>query len=251
MGDDGGLSGRSILVTGGASGIGRATSLLLAEKGARVAVLDRDDEALARMKAETASRDISYHRIDVTDDDALRALARELEDEPGELYGVFNNAGVMGRPVDWTVPDACRLEGIDVNLFAPYLVVRAFLHLLRARGGGVIVNNASITAVRGSPENPGYAAAKAGLIGLSRSMARALGRFGVRVHCICPSSVVGTALWRNSFGGDMPLDSVMAMTARASLGRLLTPNTVASLVAHLMAPEFSSSTNTLIFFDQP
>jgi len=247
-----GFDGKAIAVTGGASGIGRATACRLARRGAVVIVLDADGEALRDMEADPGcGGKFLCLQVDVTDRAALADVAGRVESEFGSLYGLFNNAGVMGRPVDWTATKIDELPGMDVNLRAPYLTVRSFLDLMRAGGGGVIVNNASVTALRGSPQFPGYAAAKAGLIALSRSMAQALGRYNIRVHCICPSSVLGTAFWRNSVGRDMPHEGRMALAAHSALGRLPTPDTIASLVGHLMSPEFAAATNTLTIFDQP
>jgi len=253
---DGGLSGSNIVVTGGASGLGLEVVRRLVGEGAAVVVLDRDREALARLSdIDTGPGRVWGHCVDVTDPSALRRVARRLGDELGAVYGIFNNAGIQGRATHWAEPESpASLElpdTLEVNLHAPYLVVRIFLDLMRVGGGGVVVNTASVTALRGSPAYPWYAASKAGLIALSQSMALALGRYGVRVHCICPSSLGDTSLRRNSTGRDPTPEQLMSLMKKTALGRLPGSGPVAALVLTLMDPDFAGATNTVTIFDQP
>jgi NAD(P)-dependent dehydrogenase (short-subunit alcohol dehydrogenase family) len=176
------LEGRRILVTGGASGIGRATAERFVTEGAKVTILDLDPAAVAKQLG------VEGVAADVTDDAgvqrAVEAAARTMDG----LDGLVNAAGIFRFTPLGKSTSAEWLRILDVNLVGPARVSRAALPFLRTAKGSTIVNIASIQGLRPSARSGAYAASKAGLIGLTRSMAAELSP-KVRVNCVCPGSI--------------------------------------------------------------
>jgi NAD(P)-dependent dehydrogenase (short-subunit alcohol dehydrogenase family) len=165
------------LVTGGAQGIGRAIAALLARRGYRVAVAD--------LKA-AKSRDALFLRTDVSSEPSVRACVRSVVQRLGRLDALINNAGIAGPgngPVDKLALREWNRR-IGVNLTGPYLMAKHCTPHLR-RHGGAIVNIASTRALQSEPDTEAYAAAKAGLVGLTHALAMSLGP-RVRVNCVSP-----------------------------------------------------------------
>jgi 3-oxoacyl-[acyl-carrier protein] reductase len=188
------LSGRKALVTGGTRGIGREITLALARAGADVVVCYRKDgehvEQLARELKEIAG-DHHVVRADVSDTADVRALADECRARFGGLDVVVNNAGVISHePFERLAVDEWR-RVLDTNLTGAYLVAQAALPLLRT--GGSIVNIGSRVATVGIPLRAHYTAAKAGLIGLTRSLCKELGPRGIRVNLVAPGVIATEA----------------------------------------------------------
>ena len=166
------FSDRAIVVTGGASGIGRSCATVLAKLGARVVVVDRDGTA-----AEAAAREIAgtSRMIDVADDQAVEAGFAEISARSGPIRGLVNSAGILQRMAP---PEELRLRdwdlSLDVNLRGTYLCCIAAGKLMLEGGGGTIVNIASVAGMRSGPLY-GYAPAKAGVISLTECLAAAWG----------------------------------------------------------------------------
>ena len=171
------MTKKAALVTGGAQGIGRAIATLLAERGYRVAVAD-----LQAAKG----RDFLFVRTDVSSEPTVRACVRAVVKRFGRLDALVNNAGITG-PGNGPVEKLALREWnrrIGVNLTGPYLMAKHCAPHLRRRGGA-IVNIASTRALQSEPDTEAYAAAKAGLVGLSHALAMSLGP-EVRVNCVSP-----------------------------------------------------------------
>lgn len=192
------LAGRSVIVTGAASGMGRATAHLFADEGARVCVTDLDRERVAAVVGEIRDAHGEGAAIGVTCDVANADRLRELVDETVASFGgidvVVNNAGVA-LPNSFLDPDDDTFETnwattIDVNLTAHARLVRFALPHLLASDAGRIVNIASTEAIVTGAGLAGYAASKAGVVGLTKSMAVELGRHGVTANCICPGPIL-------------------------------------------------------------
>jgi NAD(P)-dependent dehydrogenase (short-subunit alcohol dehydrogenase family) len=189
------LEGRSVLVTGGASGIGAALVEAFAAQGARVAFLDID---AARGEALAARLGARFVACDLTDIAALRAAVAEIEAGQGGIDVLVNNAGKDDRqtladiePEDWRRMLAFNL---DHQLFASQAVAPG----MTARGGGSIILMGSVSWMRGRPGMAGYTTSKAAINGLTRTLARELGPGGVRVNCIVPGAILTErqrALW--------------------------------------------------------
>ena len=189
------VAGRVVLVTGAASGMGRATAHLFADEGARVAVTDLDEKAVERVVEEIrgAGGEAVGWVLDVTDPDRIRKVAGEIPDALGEIDILVNNAGIA-ISASLEQPDveyeASWSRTLDVLLTAHVRLVRACLPQISRNGDGRIINIASTEGLGASAGNGPYVAAKHGVVGLTRSMAVELGAKGVTVNCICPGPIV-------------------------------------------------------------
>jgi NAD(P)-dependent dehydrogenase (short-subunit alcohol dehydrogenase family) len=187
------FAGQVALVTGGASGIGRATALHLARDGAAVAVLDRDGDGARAVAAEVGGR---AYEVDVRDGDAVRAAVDATVEALGGLTILVNNAGVGDlRPLH-TVDDRLWHRLLDVNLTGTYHAMAAAIPAMLAAGRGAIVNNASVSGMAPTRNEAAYSAAKAGVIALTASGALEYGPT-IRVNCVAPGFIrtALTAIW--------------------------------------------------------
>ena len=216
---------RTIVVTGGASGIGAAVTAHLRALGDRVAVLDRTEGA-----------DLV---ADVRDEPAVRAALARVEAETGPVDAVVHSAALAqhGELVA-DLPTADFAALVDVNLVGSYVVARAAADLMRPRGTGSIVLLSSPSSFRARPGMAAYSASKAGVVALAKCLAVELGGDGIRVNCVSPG-VTLTPLMLDSWGADGPDDAfVMANAqARIPIGRLAVPEEVATAVAYLVSTD--------------
>lgn len=192
------LEGRGALVTGGASGIGAATARRFAAEGAKVLIADIDDAGGEAVVAEIrkAGAAAQYRHVDVTDRAAVRRLVHEAEAALGGLAILFNNA--MTNPsANFTEDQRWNLM-LESGLSAYWAAATEAAPILARSGHGAIVNNASIAGARIGIEfaSEAYSAAKAGVLGLTRKLAKRFGPDGVRVNCICPG-IIETPRWRS------------------------------------------------------
>jgi 3-oxoacyl-[acyl-carrier protein] reductase len=250
------LSGKVAAVTGGAAGIGRAICLRLAAEGARVAVVDLQPGPAQRVVAEAGGTGIAVE-ADVSDSAAMDAAVARIESELGSLDVLVNNAGASGAehirrvnerleaqraeaaagqvrtPLDALVrlSDSEWRRLLAIHLDGTFYGTRAAARSMVGRGTGAIVNIASICGIEGCAGHPHYSAAKAGILGFTRSVAKELIVQGIRVNAVAPG-YIDTA---TAPGG---LDAGRrAMAARTPAGRLGTPEEVAATVAFLASEE--------------
>ncbi|MFO1069638.1 MAG: SDR family oxidoreductase [Geminicoccaceae bacterium] len=187
--------GLRVLVTAGASGIGRAIVEAMLEAGARVHICDVDDTAIAAFRA--AHPQVGVSRADVADEAAVDALFADVKAGLGGLDVLVNNAGIAGPtgniedidPADWR-------RCIDVDLTGQFLCARRAVPMLKANGSGVIINLSSAAGRLGYAFRTPYAAAKWGVIGLTQSLARELGPFNISVNAVLPGIVAGPRIDR-------------------------------------------------------
>jgi NAD(P)-dependent dehydrogenase (short-subunit alcohol dehydrogenase family) len=190
-----GIAGKRVLVTAGGAGIGRAIVAAFLAERARVCICDIDAVALAATKE--AHPELGASRTDVADEGAVDAMFRSIEQAFGGLDVLVNNAGIAGPtgPIEALDPAEWR-RCVAVNLDGAFLCVRRAVPLLKAAGGGAIINISSTAGLMGYPLRTPYASAKWAIVGLTKSLAIELGPYGIRVNAICPGSVEGARMAR-------------------------------------------------------
>ena len=190
-----GIAGKRVLVTAGGAGIGRGIAAAFLAQGARVWICDIDAEALAATK--DAHPELGGSRTDVAHEGAVAAMFVAIEQTFGGLDVLVNNAGTAGPtgPIETLDPADWR-RCVAFNLDGAFLCARRAVPLLKAAGGGAIINISSTAGLMGYPLRTPYASAKWAVIGLTRSLAIELGPFGIRVNAICPGSVEGARMGR-------------------------------------------------------
>lgn len=246
------LAGRSVIVTGAASGMGRATAHLFADEGARVCVADLDRERVAAVADEIRDVHGEGAAIGVACDVANADRLRELVDATVAAFGgidvVVNNAGVA-LPNSFHDPDDDTFESnwattLDVNLTAHGRLVRLALPHLLASDAGRIVNVASTEAIVTGAGLAGYAASKAGVVGLTKSMAVELGRHGVTANCICPGPIL------TGMTAEIPDEAKETYARRrVPLRRYGIPEEVAQMTVNLCMPASSFVNGAIIPVD--
>jgi NAD(P)-dependent dehydrogenase (short-subunit alcohol dehydrogenase family) len=237
-----GLSGRAVLVTGAASGIGRASAVAFARAGASLALVDVDqdglDGTLALVQGEGARAELIV--ADVADLDAVAAAVRQTVDRYGRLDAAHNNAGVAGPflPLDEYPPEAFH-RVLQVNLVGVWHCLRAEIAQMRQQRGGAIVNTSSMLGSAAMPDNGAYIAAKHGVNGLTRAAALELAGSGIRVNAVAPG-VTRTAM--TSAVSDDLVRSV-------PLARIAEPEEIAAAAVWLCSPQASYVTGTVLAAD--
>jgi NAD(P)-dependent dehydrogenase (short-subunit alcohol dehydrogenase family) len=246
------LEGRRLLVTGAASGIGRATAQRFTAEGSLVACLDIDQEGL-----ESTVAAISSHRAgavamtaDVASIAAVEAAVADAAAELGGLDGVANVAGVGDFTGDVTETAPAAWERVlAINLSGAYNVCRAAIPHLRASGGGTVVNVGSQFALVGCLASPAYCASKAGLLGLTRAMAVDHAAEGIRVNCVCPGPVDTPMLAGTSATPVLTARERARTEYRNLVGRLGRPEEIAAMIAFVTSHEAGTMTGSIIAVD--
>ena len=229
---------RTALVTGGSRGIGAAAVRAFSQAGFRAAVFYRADEAAAQAVArETGAAPI---RCDVSDPDRVRKACREAERTLGHIDALVNNAGIAQQKLLTDITDEDWRRMLDVNLSGAFYVTRAVLPGMIGRKSGSIVNVSSIWGQVGASCEAHYSAAKAGLIGLTRALAKELCPSGITVNCVCPGVIQTDML------GDFTPGDLKALAGETPLGRLGTPQEVAAAILWLCREEAAFVTGQVI-----
>ena len=240
------LNGRTALVTGGGRGIGRAIVLDLARAGAKVALTYRQDhqaaQSVAQQVQEAGAEALALQK-DVTDFDGAQAAVERVLETWDRLDILVNNAGIHHNQPIWEMEEHLWDTVLEVNLKGAFNYTRAVAPIFCRQQAGRIINIASIHGLRGRQAGPNYSAAKAGLIGLTKSVARDLGPFGVTVNAVAP--------------GITETDMVLALprkvkekfTAEIVLGRMGQPADVAHLVTFLCSDQARHITGEVIKVD--
>jgi NAD(P)-dependent dehydrogenase (short-subunit alcohol dehydrogenase family) len=235
------FDGLRALVTGGASGIGLAAATLLDERGARVAVLDREVDGVP-------SRLVAV-RADVSDDAAVRTAVAEAVDRLGGLDVLVNNAGIGAQGTIEDNPDEEWHRVFDVNVVGLVRVARACLPHLRESDHAAIVNSCSVAATAGLPSRALYSATKGAVLSLTLAMAADHIGEGVRVNCVNPGTADTPWVARLLDAADDPAAERAALEARQPLGRLVSAEEVAEAILYLASPAAASTTGTALAVD--
>ena len=237
------FTGKTVVITGGAAGIGWACAEIFAARGARVALLDLNGD-LARHRAAELGADHLGLAVDVTDEQAVISAL----DEIGPVDILINNAGLgdVNTPtVDQSLAHVRRL--LDIHLVGSFLMSREVARgMIDSGRGGAIVNLASIAALTGLPRRNAYGAAKAGIVAMTKSMAAEWGRQGIRVNAVAPG-YVATDLVRGLIrDGLLAEDKILK---RTPLGRMIDPSEIGEAIAFLASHAASAITGTVLSVD--
>ncbi|HXG41740.1 MAG TPA: SDR family oxidoreductase [Dehalococcoidia bacterium] len=238
------FSGKTAVVTGAGSGIGRATAIMFAQEGAQVVCADINEEAVratAQHIASLGGRALAV-TVDVRQEDQVKALMERALEHFGSLDVVYNNAGVeIGGPVANTTADDWRLM-MDVNAGGVFFGCKWAAHYMAQRNGGAIVNTASVAGLIGLTMEVAYCATKGAVVLITKAMAMEYAPYGVRVNCVCPGAVRTPLVERAvqhlaATTGGPPEDFWRRMDAMHPLGRIAEPEDIAKAVLFLASDD--------------
>ena len=241
------LAGKTALITAAGQGIGYATAVAFQREGARLWATDIDAEKLAGL---AALEGVTCRALDVRDAGAVEAVAEAVAAEAGAPDVLFNCAGRVPHgalldcaPADWE-------ETLRLNVTATYRMIRAFLPAMLAQGGGSIVNMASVvSSVKAAPERCAYAASKAAVIGLTKSVAFDYAAQGIRCNAVCPGAVETPSLDERFGTRPDPEAARAAFVARHPVGRIASPSEIAALCVYLASDESAFVTGQAMVID--
>lgn len=235
------FTGLTAVITGGASGIGLRTALLLAARGARVASLD--------LEADGVPAPLLGLRADVADDSAVQAAVEMAARQLGGIDILINNAGICAQGSIEQNPDEEWYRVFDVNVLGIVRVTRAALPHLRRSRAAVIVNTCSAAATVGLPRRALYSATKGAVLALTRAMAADLVAAGIRVNCVSPGTVDTPWIGRLLGSSNDPESERAALSARQPMGRLVRAEEAAAAIAYLASPLGGATTGTELAVD--
>ncbi len=226
------LAGQVAFVTGGAAGIGLAIGRTLASRGARVVLFDRDGDQAEASARELcgAGLDVRARALDVADGAAVERVLGETVESLGRVDALVNNAGITRDALLLRMTDEQWAQVLDVNLKGAFLCCRAVARPMMKAKSGRIVNISSVVGLMGNGGQANYAASKAGLLGMTRSLARELASRGITVNAVCPGFI------ETRMTASLPETARAELMARIPLGRLGRPADVAEVVAFLLSP---------------
>lgn len=234
------FSGRTVLVTGGGRGIGRALSEFFAAAGATLAVADVDAKTLAEVAADLPGT--IPLQIDVSDSASVAAGVADVLGRTGRIDVVVNNAGILRDKVVWKLTDADWQAVLGVHLTGTFNMTRAVVPAMREQGYGRIVNVTSYTGLHGNVGQANYSAAKAGIIGFTLTTAKELARFGITVNAISPNA-------ETDMVASIPAERRAELTAQIPIGRFSAPSEVGPAVGFLASEQSGYITGIVLPID--
>ena len=235
------LQGRVAVITGGAQGIGYAVAERMLRSGARVVLWDINAAQLdTAVPALGALGPCSGASVELTDDAAVQAAAARVVADHGKIDILVNNAGITGgNGTTWELDPAVWRRVVEVNLIAPYLTCRAVAPRMAQAGYGRIVNVASVAGKEGNPNASHYSASKAGLIALTKSLAKELATKGVTVNAVSPAAA------KTPMFDSMTQQHIDYMLSKIPMGRFVMPDEIAAMIAWLSSEDCSFSTGAV------
>ncbi|MBM26750.1 MAG: 3-oxoacyl-ACP reductase [Halieaceae bacterium] len=234
------FEGRVVLITGGARGIGFSLSSFFAGAGATVAVLDSDSRALADATGEL-ERTIPL-QVDVADANAVRAGVNDVMRRLNRIDVLINNAGILRDRVVWKLADHEWHDVLNVHLTGTFNLTREAIPIMRDQSYGRIINVTSFTGLHGNVGQANYAAAKAGIIGFTRTTAKETARFGITVNAISPNA-------ETDMVASIPEGKRSELLSQIPVGRFSSPDEVAPGVAFLASEEAAYITGVVLPID--
>ncbi len=249
------LNDRVAIITGGGSGIGKATALLFAAEGAKVVVVDMDAAAGQQVVSEIGENggDAFFVQADLTREAEVKRTVEEAVQHFGALHILFNNAGTSGRGRDREIENLAQEDWdhvMAINLTGVYLCSKHAVPEIKRSGGGAIVSTASMAGLIALPTHA-YVASKAGVIQLTRSMAQEFGKDGIRVNAVAPG-YIDTPMLRHTREGVPAAESDARLAGfgeQAPMGRVGRPEEIASAVLFLASEEASFVTGHTLVVD--
>ncbi len=235
------FSGQTVIVTGAGRGIGQAISRRFAEAGAAVWMVDVDADVVGAAAAEIGER-AHAATADVGRTEDVERVVAEAVERTGRVDVLFNNAGLLRDRVLWKLEDADWEAVVDVSLGGTFRFTRACVPHFRAREYGRVVNVTSYTGLHGNVGQAAYAAAKAGVIGFTKTAAKELARFGVTVNAISPNA-------QTRMIDSIPADHRRELEALIPVGRWADPDEIAAGVMYLASPEAAYVTGVVLPID--
>jgi NAD(P)-dependent dehydrogenase (short-subunit alcohol dehydrogenase family) len=245
------LEGKVAIVTGAASGIGRASAIAFAREGAKVVVADRN-----RAEGESAAREIAnegleawFAQVDVRKEADAARMVEDTVARWGRVDILFNNAGVLlVKPIEEMAEEEWD-RVMAINVKAAFFAIKHAAPHMRRGGGGAILNTGSIASLAGQVGTPAYSASKGAIALLTKSLALDLGRDGIRVNCICPG-ITDTPMLREHLGQGAEGEArIKARLARLPLGKILSPADVARAAVYLVSDDSAGITGVLHVVD--
>ena len=231
------LKNRTAIITGGAQGFGFAISKRLIQSGARVIIWDIDEATAKKAEKEIDSKNFSYQIVDVTDFDKIEKAIKNLEKDFGKIDIFVNNAGMTGMNAKvWEYPVAEWKKVIELDLNSTFYCCKAIVPHMIKNNYGRIVNIASIAGKEGNPNASAYSSAKAGVIGLTKSLGKELADKNIAVNCVTPAAA------KTRIFDQMTEEHINYMLSKIPRNRFAKVDELASLVCWLSSEENSFST---------
>lgn len=245
------MDGKTAVVTGAASGIGRSTALQLAKEGVTVIVADMDTEGGEETVDEVAEMDgeAEFHELNVADLERFEEVVKDVTSRHDRIDILVNNAGVLRLSRFQETTESKFDLQMDVNLKGVWNGCQAVVPNMVESGGGAIVNTASIDGITGAPFHAPYGAAKAAVINLTRTLAVELGQDGIRVNAVCPGFVETPPVNHHIAAQEDPEAKRAAMASENALERLADPVEVAECIAFLASDKASFVTGEELVVD--
>lgn len=225
------LEGKVAIITGGANGIGKATVSAFVAAGARVAIWDVADEAGRALAAGLEAEAVMYQHVNTTSAEAVTKATEEVRAKFGRIDFLINNAGITRDATLLKMTDEQWQQVIDINLTGVYNCIRQVAPVMVDQGSGSIVNASSVVGLYGNFGQTNYSATKGGLIAMTKTLSKELGRKGVRVNAVAPGFILTDMVKA------MPPEVLEKMAAKVPLGRLGQPEDVANVYLFLCSDQ--------------